>query len=60
MGPGGPRRRRRDGSRYGRCEAVLHGTFDDWHRGAHGPVGDGTGTDRADRRPDRRRRPRLG
>ncbi len=32
------------GSRYGRWEAVLHQDFDEWHRGAHGPVGDGTGS----------------
>ena len=44
MGPGGPDAGSRYGDRYGRWEAVLHQDFDEWHRGAHGPVGDGTGT----------------
>ena len=51
MGPSGPGTGRPAGSRYGRWEAALRQDFDEWHRGAHGPVGDGTGTTGPDAGP---------
>ena len=60
MGPGGPDAGRPSGSRYGRWEAVLHQDFDEWHRGAHGPVGDRDRRDRPGCRPDRHDAPGSG